>query len=163
LASRWHKAFGELALDGDLLLSALPLAEKKDIQKFVKNTGATVLPSQGRSHIHVPKVHCTISDLSGVFGEALLFDAPTILAAPLEPTVWANDLAPAKWVLTNTVPECTPENLVEAVRERIGKRIPAQNRLAESRLGKVDGMATQRATEDIISLLSDTVAVHVES
>ena len=155
LASRWHDAFRELAQKFDLLLSPHPLATEKVLKRFAKNTGAKVLPAGGHSHIHVPGVHCTISDLSGAFWEALLFDTPAVLAESTEPKTWSDDLTPAKWKLKNTVPECTPETLANIVKALVGERISGQNRLAEERLGRVDGKATERLHDDIAALLSE--------
>ncbi len=154
LSTRWHDAFRQLARDFDLLLSPHPLATPKILNRFAKSTGATILQAGGHSHVHVSKVHCTICDLSGAFWEALLFDTPAVLAAANEPKTWPDDLIPAKWKLGNTVPECTPEDLVDMVRSLVGERISGQNRLAEERLGRVDGQATARLHEDITALLS---------
>ncbi len=163
LASRWHAAFRELAQKFDLLLSPHPLATEKLLKRFAKNTGAEILSAGGHSHVHVPKVHCTICDLSGAFWEALLFDTPAVLAQASEPKTWADDLAPAKWKLKNTVPECTPENLANIVKSLVGERISGQNRLAEERLGRVDGNATERLHNDISALLLDSSQSSAES
>lgn len=154
LASRWHKALRDLGRDFDLLLSPHPLAPSKILNRFANKTGATVLPAGGHSHVHVPKAQCTICDLSGAFWEALLFDTPAILAQANEAKTWSDDLKPAKNQLKETVPECTPENLEETVRALMGARISAQNILAEERLGRVDGKATERLHHDVSALLT---------
>ncbi|MCP4293944.1 MAG: adenylyltransferase/cytidyltransferase family protein [bacterium] len=156
LAERWLTVFKDISKDHDLLLSPHPLAEKKVLDRFAKTTGATILPAEGHSHVHVPKAHLTICDLSGAFWEALLFDTPAVLASSTKPKTWDDSLAPTKSRLKNTVPECTPDDLAKTVRELVGKRSPQQNSLAEERLGRVDGHATQQLMDNITSLLSTT-------
>jgi len=153
VSPRWYRELGKLARDCDLWLSPHPLNEADDIRDFVRATGAKVLPPEGHSHVYVPDVHCTLSDLSGVFWEALLFDTPAILADPHQPATWPDDLAPSRNDLVKTVPVSTPETLVADVRALCGLRDSDQSALARQRLGRIDGQATEDLAERIRQLM----------
>ncbi len=114
-----------------------------------------MLPAGGHSHVHVPGVNCTISDLSGAFWEALLFDTPAVLAAKPEATDWRADLKPSLDELTAVVPVVSPDNLVAAVQNLIRERSPQQKELAEARLGRIDGTATAGLVARIRKLLKE--------
>lgn len=154
LAPCWRKAVAELTQNCDIWLSPHPLCKPKILEYFVKQTGVTLLEPSGNSFALVPDVHCVISDLSGSFFEALLFDTPVILAQSDPPQTWPDDYPPARCDLESAIPFATPETLVTLVRQQIGKRNPQQRALAEQRLGVVDGRATQRVAAAIRELLA---------
>jgi len=155
MSRRWHAAFTELARDCDVLVSPHPLSNPERVSRFALAVGAEVLPAGGHSHVHVPDVHCTVSDLSGAFWEALLFDTPAVLARSLEPHAWPADLPPSRERTLAVAPSCSPEELVETVRARLDARAPGQRDLAEQRLGRIDGGATSRLARRIRILLGE--------
>ena len=155
LSRRWYEPFAELARDCDVLLSPHPLCKVSDVGRFALAVGAEVLPSSGGSHVHVPGVHCTVSDLSGVFWEALLFDTPAVLARCLEPAAWPCDMPPSREKTLAVAGCCSPADLAATVRSRLGARAPGQHSLAEERLGMIDGAATRRLAQRIRAMLKE--------
>jgi glycerol-3-phosphate cytidylyltransferase len=154
-SKRWRLALKDLGADVELLLSPHPLLEKDLVTRFVQETGATVLPPHGDSFRHVSDVHVTLSDLSGVFWEALLFDTPALLARAAVETEWPADLPPRPEDLERVVPCIAPEDLAARFAERTARRCPEQRRLAEARLGPVDGQATARLVTRLRAFLAD--------
>lgn len=155
MSRRWHAPFAELAREHDVLVSPHPLSNPERVSRFALAVGAEVLPAGGHSHVHVPGVHCTVSDLSGAFWEALLFDTPAVLARSLEPTAWPGDLPPSRERTLAVAPSCSPDDLVDTVRDRLGARAPEQRGVAEQRLGRIDGAATERLAGRIRALLKE--------
>ncbi len=155
MSKRWLEPFRELARCCDIVLSPHPLSDSGIVARFAKATGARVLPALGSSHVHVSGAHCTVSDLSGAFWEALLFDTPAVLARSLEPAAWPVDLPPSRERLAESVAVCSADELVQAVHIRMGLRSPEQRSLAEERLGHIDGEATRRLTRRILDLVRE--------
>ncbi len=154
LSRRWGKALKRLGRDWDLVLSPHPLAGEKTVRNFARSVGCEVLPARGGSFERVPEFHATLSDLSGVFWEALLFDTPAMLASPDAGVRWPDDLRPSLADLSEAVPVVGPDELMETAAGLSGQRRPGQRALAEIRLGRIDGRATARMIERIGGLLA---------
>ncbi len=153
MGKRWRSVFKELARDHDLVLSPHPLLDQSVVASFIKETGAQVLPAEGKSYEAIPNAHVVVADLSGVLWESLLFDTPVILGCRIEKKPWAKGLAPTREELIEVVPEVQPEELVEAVITAVGERRPLQRALGEARLGPIDGQATKRTARRIEDLV----------
>jgi glycerol-3-phosphate cytidylyltransferase len=153
LGRRWHEAFRAIGEACDVLLSPHTFSSAKDVEAFRRVTDAEVLPATGRSYEHIPRVHVVVSDLSGVFWEALLFDTPVILADHDGSVGWSPSQVPPVQKVREVVPFAAPRHLSRQVLDAIGRRHPEQRPLAEARLGKVDGQATVKTAERIRELL----------
>ncbi len=155
LDPRWLPALAELAGEADLVISPHPLLDEARLAAAARTLGATVLPATGDSYARVPEAHVVVSDLSGAFWEALLFDTPVVLARPERDPPWSPDLPPSPERTAGVVPFSSPDDLAETARRLIGTRQPGQRSLAEQRLGRVDGRATGRVAARILALVAD--------
>lgn len=149
---RWNKALKELTIKNEVLISPHPLSNEKRMKTLTENTNIKIIPPTGRSFELIPTAHCIITEISGVFWEALLFDTPTILAHASKKIDWPNFLAPTPKEILSKVPVVTPKNLVETVEKLIGKRCSYQHELGTARLGIIDGKASERIAKRINEL-----------
>jgi glycerol-3-phosphate cytidylyltransferase len=154
MGNRWRGVFKQLALDHDLVLSPHPLLDPKVVESFVRDTGASVLPAEGKSFQAIPNAHAVVADLSGVLWEALLFDTPVILGCRTESKPWPDGLTPTREELVEVVPAVQPEGLLAAVQSAVGDRRPSQRALGEARLGPIDGQATKKTALRIEKLIT---------
>ncbi len=158
LSRRWRGALRRLARDWDVVVSPHPLASRLALRRLTWGSGVRLLPAEGRSFAAVPDADVVLSDLSGVFWEALLFDTPVLLVRPTRPYDWPDDLPPSLAAVEARVPLVAPREL-PALAERLrGSRAPGQHELAVQRLGPVDGRATERVAERLLALLEATGA-----
>ena len=67
----------------------------------------------------------------------------------------ADDLPPSRALTRSVVESVGPDELVDAVRVRLGTRAPEQRAVAEARLGVIDGGATRRLSARIRALLTE--------
>jgi len=159
MSKKWHSVFKELAQDYDLVLSPHPLLKSKIVARFVQETGARVLPAEGKSFEAIPDAQVVVADLSGALWEALLFDTPVIWGSQVEMKPWAEGLAPTMQELVEVIPAVQPQELVVAVKAVVGERRPQQRYLGEARLGPIDGQATKKTAQKIRQLLKNRALI----
>jgi hypothetical protein len=152
---KWGKAFSELSDRCDLVLAPHPLADRKTVQHFLDISGARLLETGGRSFEEIPAANCAVCDLSGVFWEAMLFDTPVVLAEPESGYSWPDELYPTYTETRRIVPFVRADSLVPTILDQLKKRVPEQADLAASRLGIVDGKATERIVGRIKKLMKE--------
>ena len=153
LSRRWRGVLRNLSRTWQVVISPHPHADPWALRKLTWGTSAHVMPGRGRSFLAVPQADAVLCDLSGVFWEALLFDTPVMLAGAREPTTWPDDLAPTVADVARLVPTVQPDELAAALEAARGARAPAQRSLAVTRLGNVDGKATERVANRLSQLL----------
>ena len=162
LSRRWRKPLKRLGKNWDLSLSPHPLSDARLVRDQARAIGCEILPAHGRSFERVPGFHATLSDLSGVFWEAMLFDTPAVLAEPASGMEWPEGLPPSLRDVSRVAPLADPGNVAEIIEALAGERRPAQRELAEARLGRIDGCATSRIAERIRGLLAQDAAARDE-
>jgi hypothetical protein len=118
-------------------------------------SGARLLETGGRSFEEIPAANCAVCDLSGVFWEPMLFDTPVVLAEPESGYSWPDELYPTYTETRRIVPFVRADSLVPTILDQLKKRVPEQADLAASRLGIVDGKATERIVGRIKKLMKE--------
>ncbi len=149
MSRRWQEPLRQLSRVADLVLAPHPLSSPQDVRRYAQGIGASALPADGRSFVHVAEAHAVIGDLSGVFWEALLFDTPAVLVRGAADAAWPPELPPSRDETLAIVPGADPRDLADTVLALLGERRPRQRALAEARLGVIDGAATRRIAQRI--------------
>lgn len=153
ISPRWWRAIMELKNLGVVEISPHPLIPKRYLRILSKVLGVTVLQKTGQSFSLVRHYHVVVSELSGAFWEAMMFDTPLVMAKPMKINMSQSGADPALSEVSKRLPVVGPDALKQAVESLIGRRSPGNRELAERRLGKIDGKATVRISDYINRLL----------